>query len=171
MYCIYPNRSLGIYFLYMIFDPAFKRVHCLFKPRHLFPTVQMSRVEWQVPVTLFMSSIAWLEANSFIKLMDSTHGQNQVNESCGKTTNVTNTLKWSTVAISERRIHISSKILTYGTILTSINYDKLAQVFISFIQLHYSCIFEPLCVYEPGCNMVKCGNMVSNLWFQTSCLL
>ena len=24
-------------------------------------------VEWQVPVALFMSSIAWLEANTFIK--------------------------------------------------------------------------------------------------------
>ena len=68
----------------------------------------MSRVEWQVPVTLFMSSIAWLDANMFIKA----YGQNRVNASSGKTTNVTNTLKWSTVAISERRIHISSKIVS-----------------------------------------------------------
>ena len=32
------------------------------------PSVHLSRVEWQVPVTLFMSLIAWLEANMFIKV-------------------------------------------------------------------------------------------------------
>ena len=31
-YRIYPNRSLGIYFLSMIFDLAFKRVRRLFEP-------------------------------------------------------------------------------------------------------------------------------------------
>ena len=52
----------------MIFYPAFKGVWCLFRPRHVFLSVHLSRVEWQVPVTLFMSLIAWVEANAFIKL-------------------------------------------------------------------------------------------------------
>ena len=45
----------------------FKQVRHLFRPWCLFPSVHLSRVEWQVPVTPFMSSIEWLEANTFIK--------------------------------------------------------------------------------------------------------
>ena len=51
----------------MIFDPAFKRVQRLFKIRHLFPIVHLSRVEWQVLVPMLMSLIAWLPANTFIR--------------------------------------------------------------------------------------------------------
>ena len=40
----------------------------LFKPRHLIPIVHLSRIEWQVLVPLFMSLIAWLEANTFLKV-------------------------------------------------------------------------------------------------------
>ena len=42
-------------------------VQRLFRPWHLFLSVHLSMVEWQVPVASFMSSIAWLEANTFIK--------------------------------------------------------------------------------------------------------
>ena len=59
-----PNRSLGVYFLKMIFDPAFKWVQ---QTLHIFPSLHLSMVEWQVLVTLFMSSITWLKANMFIK--------------------------------------------------------------------------------------------------------
>ena len=52
----------------MTFDPVFKRVRRLFRPQHLSPSVHLSRLGWQVPVTLFMSLIVWLEANMFIKL-------------------------------------------------------------------------------------------------------
>ena len=45
----------------MIFDPAFKRVQCLFRPQHLFPIVHLSRIEWQVLILVFTSLIAWLE--------------------------------------------------------------------------------------------------------------
>ena len=34
---------------------------------HIFPSVHLSMVEWQVLVTLFMSSKMWLKANMFIK--------------------------------------------------------------------------------------------------------
>ena len=51
----------------MIFDPASKWDRYLFRPRHLFLSVYLSMVEWQVPVKLFMISVSWLEANTFIK--------------------------------------------------------------------------------------------------------
>ena len=51
----------------MIFNPAFKRIWSLFRHQCSFPSVHLSRVEWQVSVTLLMSSIAWLEANTFMK--------------------------------------------------------------------------------------------------------
>ena len=51
----------------MIFDLAFTQVWHLFRPRRLFPNDYMSMVEWQVPVTLFMSSVVSLEANTYIK--------------------------------------------------------------------------------------------------------
>ena len=50
------------------FDQESKWVRHLFRPWHLFPSVHLSRVEWQVPVTLFMSSIVWLEVNMFINV-------------------------------------------------------------------------------------------------------
>ena len=42
----------------MIFDPALKRVWCLFEPQHSFP-IHLSRVEWQVlvPVDEFDSVV------------------------------------------------------------------------------------------------------------------
>ena len=67
-YHIYPKRSPGVYFLYMISDLGFKRIWRLFRPQCLFPIVDLSRVERKVPVTLFISSMAWLEANMFIKV-------------------------------------------------------------------------------------------------------
>ena len=48
---IYPYRRPGVYFLYMIFDPAFKRVQRLFRPRRLFPIVQATW-KWQVLFTV-----------------------------------------------------------------------------------------------------------------------
>ena len=51
----------------MILDPASKWARYLFRPRHLFLSVYLSRVEWQVPVKLFKISVSWLEANTFIK--------------------------------------------------------------------------------------------------------
>ena len=47
---------------------VFKQVQCLFRPRYLFPSVHLSRVEWQVTVPVFTSSIKWLETNMFIKM-------------------------------------------------------------------------------------------------------
>ena len=92
LYRIYPNRSPGVYFLQMIFDPACKRVRRLFKPWHLFPIVHLSRVKWQVLVPVFTSLIIWLDANTFIKV----HGLHslikRVSASCGKTTNMINML-------------------------------------------------------------------------------
>ena len=104
-YCIYLNRSPGVYFLYKIFDMAFKRIWRLFKPRPLFPIVLLSRIEWQVLVLVFMSLIVWLQANTFIKV----HGFHSLTKrkgaSCRKTTNVKIHCKWPTVATSERRMH------------------------------------------------------------------
>ena len=57
--CLFPINDFYL---------AYKRVRCLFRPRHLFPIVHLSRVKWQVPVLVFMSLIAWLEANTFIKV-------------------------------------------------------------------------------------------------------
>ena len=88
-----------------------------------------------------------------------------------KTTNVASTLRRSTVAISERRIHISRRISTinlfylmYSTILTFIklnNYDTWRlngprRLFPSFCCTTRH-IFEPLHVYEPGFKTDKYG--------------
>ena len=51
----------------MIFDPAFKRIRRLFEPGCSFSIVHLARVEWQVLVPVFTSSIVWLEASTFIK--------------------------------------------------------------------------------------------------------
>ena len=64
----------------MIFDPACKRVQCLFKTRRLFPIVHLFRVEWQVLVPVFMSLITWLEASMFIK----GHGLHSLTERVAK---------------------------------------------------------------------------------------
>ena len=65
-------------------------------------------VEWQVSVTLFMSSTSWLKANTFIKV----YGLYSLTKPSkyiigGKTTNLMNRLS---VVISARRMHISGKI-------------------------------------------------------------
>ena len=106
--------------------------------------------------------------------MDSTHGQNQVNESSGKTTNVSNTLKWSTAAISERRMHISSKILriglfslTIGIILTSNNYGTRHVNWPRCLFHSFSCTTH---VYLSPCVYMSLAVIWLNVvtWFPTS---
>ena len=52
---------------------AFEQIQHLFRPQRLFPSVHLSRVEWQVPVLVFTSLIVWLEAYMFKEYMDTTH--------------------------------------------------------------------------------------------------
>ena len=76
----------------MIFDPACKQVRRVFKPRHLFPIVHLSRVEWQVLVPVFVTLIMWLEASAFNKNAWTALTDKRVSVCCRKTMKVINTL-------------------------------------------------------------------------------
>ena len=91
--CIYLNRSLGSYFLQMIFDLAFKQVQCLFRPQCSFSTVHLSRVEWQVSVPVFTSLIVQLEANMFIRVYRHHSLTKRTSSSCWKKKNMANVLQ------------------------------------------------------------------------------
>ena len=152
----------------MILDLAFKWVWHLFRSWHLFPSVHLSRVEWQMPVTLFMSSLVWLEASTFIKCMDSTHWQNQINASCRKITNVINMLQMINCSNIQRRIYISREILrkslfslSYGTILTSIKFDNFGtQCLNEPRHLFYSFCCTTQHIFEPKRGMSPWTNTV-----------
>ena len=117
----------------MIFDPVFKWIQHLFTPQCLFSSVHLSRVEWQVPMPVFMSLIVWFEANISIKVYGCYSLTKCIRSSCWKRTTNRRGEYWhckqSTVAISKRRIHILREILKislfslmYGTILMFIKF-------------------------------------------------
>ena len=128
----------------MIFDLAFKWVQHLFRSQHLFPIVHLSKVEWQLSVPVFMSLIGgWLEANTFINVYG---WQNKQLHYVGRQQTWRIHRKWSTIAISKRKMHIlyqerlricSFSLMCGATLRTLYLGFQWVQVYISFILLHY----------------------------------
>ena len=115
----------------MIFNPAFKQIWSLFRHQRSFPSVHLSRIEWQVSVTLLMSSIAWLEANTFMKAYG-IHSLTKPNKYIMREDNkhdecVVNVqlLQYSKgMHVSREILRIGLFSLTYGTTLTSIKFNN-----------------------------------------------
>ena len=145
----------------MIFDPACKRVRCLFKLRHLFPIVHLSRVEWQVLVPVFTNLIVFLAdsyifCSNFPAILCIIAIANYI------------AIWWHTFEQKQSicmvvKRDIENKLM-YGTILTFIKFINFGtrhsngprHLFHSFCCTTRH-IFEPLRVYEPGFNTDKYG--------------
>ena len=124
----------------------------------------------QVPVPLFTSSIAWLEANMFITV----YGHHLLMRCISwKTTNVVNTL-WTIGCSNIRKedAHIKREVDNKhhlnNKFIKSSHFDirhlnKPRRLFPSFC-CTTQCIFEPLRVYEPCFNTDKYGIYMS--WTQ-----
>ena len=118
---VYPKRSPDVFFLSRIFDPAFKRVRCLFRPQYLFPIVHLSRVEWQVLVPVFTSLIVCLDANMYIKvhrLHSLTKHTSAILREGNEHDNDWMSNFWKEDAHIKRDIENKLFSLMYGTILT-----------------------------------------------------
>ena len=120
-----------------------------------------------------MSSIAWLEANTFMKAYG-IHSLTKPNkyimqednkhDECAVTLNCCNIQKGMHVSREMLRIGLFS--LTYGTTLTSVKFNNYStqrlngprRLFHSFCCTTIQHMFEPLYVYEPGFYTDKYGN-------------
>ena len=133
---------------------------CLFRPGHLFSIVHLSRVEQQVvqvAVPVFMSSIPWLEANTFINVyrltLHSLTKRTHYAEEYNRRDKYTKTINCSNIQKENTHIKRDSFSLMYGTILTFIKFNNFGTRCLNrpkhlFHLFCYTtqCIFEP-CMY------------------------